>query len=467
MAIVGVGSAVAAEAATSNVEGVSLEELQRIIQQQQQVIEAQQKRLEALEKKFEEAHPQPQKPAPMDTTHVHKEVVRSGFNLKFYGFLRGDLEGDTRRMNFDTQLPFYVLSPADPSQVRKRTGDVTFHPRLTRFGFDLNPPKFANGWTATAKLETDFFNAFIDRPARPIPDVAAAPNNPFLARDLVSNSRAALRVRHAYVRLQKEDLHILMGQTWDVISPLYPSLNADTVMWNAGNTADRRPQLRIGYEPAIGQGKWSLVGMVGSSGAVDNQDLDGDGFRDGEAAVSPTVQGRVGYSGPSHVSGQTWSAGVYGHLAHQNVNRFFFAGKSNFGSHLLGVDLSVPLTSRVRVQGEGWTGQNLSDVRGGIGQGIDLPTGREVRANGGWLETSFRVNKYYLFNLGATLDRPNAHDLTPAGARILNRAYYITNRFSLGKGLSLGFDYANWQTRYKALPTGTNNRFTFYIQNDF
>ncbi len=453
----------------------SLEEFYQIVQRQQQTIEAQQRRLEELEKKLAELQPAGASvAAPQNTqTAVQAGQARergappAEARIKFYGFLRGDIEADSRRMSFDSQLPFFVLSPADPSQAKKRTGNITFHPRLTRFGLDLNPIVFGNGWTALAKLEADFFNAFIDRPARALPDLPAAPNNPFLARDLVSNSRAALRVRHAYVRLQKDRWFVLLGQTWDLISPLFPSFNADTLMWNAGNTADRRPQLRIGYEPPHGKGKWSFVGMVGASGAVDNQDLDGDGFRDGESALSPTLQARVAYSGRSHVSGESWTLGLYGHLAHQQVNRFFIAGRSHFSSHLVGLDLSIPLSKRVKLQGEAWTGENLSDVRGGIGQGIDPATGRTVRASGGWLEASFRLHRRYLFNLGATLDLPDAGDLSAAAARTRNLAYYITNRFSLGRGLSIGLDYANWQTKFKGLPRGVNNRFTIYIQNDF
>ncbi|MCS6861474.1 MAG: hypothetical protein NZT92_14275 [Abditibacteriales bacterium] len=467
LAVVMSSRAVVAEEET---QGRSQEDLLRIIEQQQKVIEALQKRVETLEKRLDETHPKPEKPAPSDTTHAHKDIFRSGFNVKFYGFLRGDLEADTRRMNFDSQLPFFVLSPADPSQTKRRTGEITFHPRLTRFGFDVNAPKLANGWQATAKLETDFFNAIIDRPAPANPNLPAGPNNPFLARDLVSGSRAALRIRQAYVRIQKGDWHILMGQAWDVISPFFPSLNANTVMWNAGNTADRRPQFRVGYEPKRGQGQWSFVGMVGASGAVDGQDLDGDGFRDGEGASTPTIQARVGYTAPSRVKGQNWSVGIWGHTAHQEVNRFTVptaGGGTSFSSHLMGMDVSLPLSSKLRLQGEIWTGKNLSDVRGGIGQGIDVPTGKEVSAKGGWLEVSYRVSPRYTFNVGMTLDQPDASDLTPASARTRNSTLYLTNRYSFGNGLSMGFDWAYWKTKFKALPTGTNNRFTFFVQQDF
>lgn len=206
------------------------------------------------------------------------------------------MAADTDRMSFDTQLPFFVLSPADPSQSARRTGDVTFHPRLTRFGLDINPPKLESGWAALAKLEIDFYNTVIDRPASGGP----------LARDLISNSRAAPRIRLAYAQVSKGAFSLLDGQTWDVISPLFPSYNAEVVMWNGGNTGDRRPQFRLTYEPKIGKGKLSIAGAVGAGGAVDGQDLDGDGFRDGESSAVPTGQVRIGYSAPLTACNSQW-----------------------------------------------------------------------------------------------------------------------------------------------------------------
>jgi hypothetical protein len=430
----------------------SLEELRRIVACRRDMIEEQRKRIDDLERKYERIEPAPPPAPPTPVTQTQSELLRSGYGVKLYGFLRADIEGDTDRMSLDPQLPFFVRSPVDASRREEGTGNLTIHPRLSRIGIDIDPPIRANGWRTAAKLETDFYNAFVDRPAPANPDLPEGPNNPAAPRDLVSNSRAALRVRQAYVRLDRNDWHLLLGQTWDVISPLFPSFNANVLMWNAGNPGDRRPQFRVGYEPNVGSGRWSFVEGVGAGGAVDGQDLDGDGFRDGEAAVTPTFQGRVGYSGPSHVPGRRWALGVYGHTARQQINRFRVGERTRFDSRLAGVDLTLPLAPRIRLLGEAWTGRNLSDVRGGIGQGIDAATGREVRASGGWVEAGYQVHSRYWLNVGATVDRPDPSDLTGAGARIRNGAVYLTNRFDLGYGLSCGFDYGRWETKFKTLP---------------
>jgi hypothetical protein len=337
----------------------------------------------------------------------------------------------------------------------ERTGDLTFHPRLTRFGVEINPPGLPSGWSATAKLETDFYNAVIDRPASGGP----------AARDLVSNSRAAIRIRLAYVQMSKGAFSLLAGQTWDTISPLFPSYNPEVVMWNGGNTGDRRPQFRVSYEPKIGKGKFSIAGEIGASGAIDGQDLDGDGFRDGETAIAPTGQLRIGYSAP--MNGQTWSIGVWGHGAKQQLNRSLVAGRDEFTSSLIGFDFSFPLLPRLIFKGEAWTGKGLADVRGGIGQSINAATGQVVDASGGWAELSLKASSFYTISGGTTLDSPDASDLTAPNARVRNRVHYITNRFNAGRGLSFGFDYGRWETKFKALPRGTNNRFNLFVQQAF
>jgi hypothetical protein len=221
----------------------------------------------------------------------------------------------------------------------------------------------------------------------------------------------------------------------------------------------------LAYEPKVGKGRVSVAGEVGASGAVDGQDLDGDGFRDGETAVAPTVQLRVGYSRP--LAGQTFAVGAWGHFAQQQLNRSFIAGRDDFDSTLAGVDITIPILRNLSLKGEVWKGKGLSDVRGGIGQSVNTANGRVIDAAGGWAELSYVFNSHYTAAVGTTLDNPDSDDITAANGRIRNRAHYITNRFTVSHGFSFGLDYGNWQTKYKALPLGNNNRFNLFVQQSF
>jgi hypothetical protein len=96
-----------------------------------------------------------------------------------------------------------------------------------------------------------------------------------------SNSRAIPRYRHAFLQMNWGVHSLLAGQTWDVISPLFPTVNADTLMWNVRNMGDRRPQLRYSYEPKTGL---NARGAIGLTGAIDNLDADNNGVPDGEGS---------------------------------------------------------------------------------------------------------------------------------------------------------------------------------------
>jgi hypothetical protein len=156
------------------------------------------------------------------------ELLGEGNKIKLYGFLRLDMDFDSQHPN-NTQIPFFIISP-DVRANGTTNGDYSIHPRLTRFGIDYTGPQIAKLGNAklTGKLETDFENGGTE-------------------------SRQIIRIRHAYLRLDWKEASLLAGQTWDIVSPLFPSVNSDSLMWNAGNVGDRRPQVRVAYEPRVGE----------------------------------------------------------------------------------------------------------------------------------------------------------------------------------------------------------------------
>lgn len=368
------------------------------------------------------------------------QLLGEGNRIKLYGFLRLDLDFDSQRPN-NTQIPFFITSP-DASVGGTTNGDYSIHPRLTRIGIDYTGPRIAKLGNAklSGKLETDFENGG-------------------------SESRQIIRIRHAYLRLDWKETSLLAGQTWDIVSPLFPIVNNDSLMWNAGNVGDRRPQLRVAYEPKAGRGKFSFAGGVGLTGAIDALDLDNNGFRDGEESGVPDVQGRVGYSHPLGAKDRIASLGFSGFYGYLRTSRPI-AGRTKFHAQLLNFDFTLPLSSRLSLRGEGWWGRNMSDVRGGAGQAINLATGREIRGRGAWSEAGIKVSRYLSLNPGFTTDDPVDADL-PAGGRTRNRAFYLANRITPGGNFLIGADYLRWQTTYRGLQRGTDNRVNIFFQYNF
>ncbi len=352
-----------------------------------------------------------------------------GPKLTPYGFIRLDAIFDDSRM-FNPQYPFWVLS--EPASERNDK-ELDIHPRLTRLGMKLAPYDVGNGVNATGAVEVDFQNGG-------------------------KESREIIRMRHAYVQFARGAWELLAGQTWDLVSPLYPAADSDGLMWNAGNTGDRRPQARFTLHPSGGASRIAL--MVGMPNAVNNQDLDGNGQLDGLDAAVPAVQALAEARG-SRVLG-----GVWGHVA---VDRVAVNGRErNFTGALVGGHLRAEASKRLAVQGEAYWGQNADDVRAGIGQGINLAAGdgQVVRTVGGWAEVTVKASDRYQVTLGATVDNPDRHDL-PAGGRKLNQATYLVQHFRPWDRTTFGLEYLHWITRYLDAPDGVANRIDAFASYSF
>jgi len=448
-------------------------------------IEALKKQMSELEKFLKEQAPQrgatpppsTSTPAQPATAAEAEKAPESGFvkwnelvagksRFKLYGFLRGDMIYDDSRPGGaganSSLVPAFILSEngfggAANLAPSKNHENILFHPRLSRVGIDFTGPEIDALWGAKpgAKLEIDFYNI-----------VAGG-----------AESREYLRMRHAYANLKWDNFTVLAGQTSDVISQYFPSINPDFVMWGAGNVGDRRPQFRAEWTPKAGPGTLLVQGEVGLTGADDNRDLDANGIRDGEASGVPTVQGRVGYRFPNW-NKQMIEVAAWAHYAREKIDNpaavspgFAAAGRNDFTSQGYGVDLSVPLYKDiVSLRGEMWTGKNLDDIRGGILQGINTTTAQLIHATGGWGELMFRPQKWYSLHGGYTFDNPRDGDL-PAQAPERNSIWYLGGRLYLDP-IEFGLDYLNWTTYFKdtvagAQGRGQDNRFQTHISYKF
>lgn len=363
-----------------------------------------------------------------------KGLTSLGNSLEPYGFVRVDLIGDDS-LPSNAQKPIFVRSP---DSAGGGNSNFTIHPRLTRLGLRVHGREIEELADAKigGRIEVDFQNGG-------------------------SESREIVRIRHAYMQLEGDNWSALAGQTWDVISPLFPTANNDTLMWNSGNLGDRRPQLRVEYHPSLADGQLSIAGALGLGGAINGRDLDGDGVRDGEASSQPNYQGRLGYT--HTLWGQdTVAIGVWGHYARERTE-VAIGGNKHFDGFSTGIDYDLNLSSSVRLRGEAFYGQDLPEFRGGIGQGVNTTSGREVESAGGWSELAFKLNAIETLYGGFSTDDPNNRDLE-AGARTRNRVWWIGNRLQLAPSLLVGLDYLRWTTNFHGLRRGRDNRVNLYFR---
>lgn len=371
-----------------------------------------------------------------------KDLVGTGSKLQFYGFIRADAIYDDSRMN-DAQIPGWVLSedPLAPAGVGAEDGDdeFTMHARLTRFGMNFTPPPSVQvaGGAVSANMEYDFYNIGLGD----------------------SDSRSAVRMRKAYVNLQWDEFSLRAGQDWDWISPLYPSINGDLVMWGAGNLGDRRPQLTGRWTKPVADGSLETALGIGLAGAVSSANVTGT-LRSGENSGLPMVAGRVGWSGKSDAGGRM-QAGVWGHWSEDEYDATG-AGVEDYASTSVGVDLVIPIVSdKIWVMSEIWTGKNLDDVRGGIFQGVNSVTGAEIESTGGFVELNWKATPTLILLGGFSTDDPNDDDLG-VNAPSDNQIAYVAANWKFD-AVRIGIELSNWVTSYSDLEEGDANRIAVWI----
>lgn len=408
--------------------------------------------------------PQPQ-PLPIDvdtaaadgdTPVSWKELTGRAGRVQLYGALRVDAHFTDSLVN-DPRAPQYALSEGNISFFagRERTetnvDDSTYvmHPRLSRFGLNATSNPIEALWNAevSGKLEIDFFGAGS------------------------SESRALPRMRHFWGKLSWDAFYLLFGQTSDLIAPLFPAVNNEALMWNAGNLGDRQPQVQLGFMPRLGPVTLVAQAAIGQEGARTDADIDGSGVRDGDDSGVPQLQGRAGFMLDHWVEGTPIVLAGWGVLGRQHLVLLSpfpvsLSEKSEFATFAVGADLTLPITSFLSLQGEVWSGKNLADLRGGIGQVIDPRTGTEIRAIGGWLELKLSPFSWWTLALGAGLDDPQDEDVPRRGQRSQNRVLWAGNAFTF-EGFTLGLDYSNWHTEWSRLNAGVAHRFSSYLMYSF
>jgi hypothetical protein len=376
-------------------------------------------------------------------------TLRDGGVLRPYGFFRGDLDFATNHFN-DIQYPLFVF-PSDPHFKSGPAGvpgsghdfNYSLYPYLTRLGLEYygQPIDGCYGIIPSGRLEFDFLSN----------------NTPGF------ESRDTIRLRLAYVQLQYREWTLVVGQDWDIIAPLLPTINDNTYLWDAGNLGGFRPQVKLLWDHDLGQGySVQVQNGIALADVFNRADRDGNGFTDNQDSGVPSYQGRVGLLMPSAVAGQKilfsgWCFWLLDRTREPIAGRELFPG---WGS---GLDLRVPLTNSLTFQGEFFHGKNMDDYRGGIGQGVNPVTGQTIASTGGWAELVYRPVRWWQGSAGFSIDAPDRGEV-PVGGRTRNYVWYFGNRFPVGHNVTFGTDYMRYTTDYNGFAHGSASLIKFFCQ---
>ena len=400
-------------------------------------------------------------PEPPDWLAPYLSVrLRGKGTLRAYGFVRGDYAMATQRFQ-DLQFPQWVL-PNDsryvigPNKIPITTDDgfnYNTFAKITRLGLEYfhQPSGLIEGGRVWGRIEADFLNNQTD---------TTLPFN--------QPSRPYLRLRLAYLGIGYGDWDFVMGQDWDIFSPLLPIVQAGTQMAYAGNTGDRRPCAYLNYDHDFGEGnRIQFQNGIALANAIDQADLNFDGQRGNEAYGLPGFESRLGFVLPTAVEKQPLMFGVSGVMADDySGTGIGKSGARTFPQRALAGDIRFPINERITIQAECYAGYNLNEWRGGVGQGINPIEGKVIRAMGGWTEVVAQSCDYHRCSLGMGVDKANGSDVSEFG-RTRNMIYWARNELLLDPSMILGCEYFYWSTMYKGLNSGNANLIQFFAQLNF
>jgi hypothetical protein len=307
--------------------------------------------------------------------------------------------------------------------------------RSTRLGIDVTGPRIPGlGCAVTGgKVEIDF------------------------QRNIDIENRASVLLRHAYVEAKNDEFRLLAGQTWDVMSPLFPGMLMYSVGWGGGNIGFRRAQIRGERYYEISE--CNLLTFQAAIARDTGNIFDSTSGATFEPAPWPVVEGRVATTlGPRGKDCTPWEFGMSGHIGETIYDFSSTTWGANAADDVhsktwsANGDFRMPLTRRFGVQGEIFIGENLGTYYGGILQSIDIgtpanPGSREgIRSAGGWVDFWYDLTPRLHTHWGYSIDDPFNEDLTTG--RTYNQFFFSNISYDVTKKFLVGYEIMQWKTNW-------------------
>jgi hypothetical protein len=186
-----------------------------------------------------------------------------------------------------------------------------------------------------------------------------------------------------------------------------------------------------------------------------------------EHAGWPLVEGRAALTlGPRGKGDLPMTVGVSSHVGEYRVT---FPGAVDLPAKTwsLNADVKIPFNKCWGIQGEIFTGENLSTFLGGIGQGYDFTLRQSIYSQGGWVEAYHYWTPSLHSHAGLFIDDPNDANLFAATARTYNQVYFGNIIYDVTKQFSLGLEVSSWRTLYKGETPGEAVRTEFMAKYGF
>jgi len=347
----------------------------------------------------------------------------------FYGYIKLDASLDSALTN-NGDFAYIVLPYAEGEE----HSEFNMTANQTRLGVKFDGPD-DDGVDVSGRIEFDFYGGGGENKANPM-------------------------LRQAYLQMAFDGVTILAGQTSDVISPIVPTTLNYIVLWKSGDMGYRRPQLRVITEFDIAD----KASMKVEAAATRSMGRD----HDGEASGMPAFQGRLAFS--TQLLGEKpmtiGVGGLWGQEESTYTDTLLAETVYELEQSGIVIDAVVPVGDMMTLKGGYFTGKNLAQYLGGIGQGIaEVPAEEsrnvepvEIEASGWWAQLSVRASEDFTINVGAGSDDPEIPEGDTANTLEKNTTYYGNVMWDAAPSTVVGVEYAKFETEYVGGESYENNR---------
>ena len=344
-------------------------------------------------------------------------TASAGVEVKPYGYVKLDASFDSALTN-DGNYVYVVLPYAEGEE----QSEFNMTAKQTRLGL-----KLTGGGTddidVSGVVEWDFYGGGGENKPLPV-------------------------FRKAYMLMKTEHVDILAGQTSDVISPIVPTTLNYIVLWKCGNIGYRRPQIRLSKVVPVGGGSK----LKFEAAAMRSMGVEAGG---GETIGTPAFQGRFSYG--TEIMGYPAILGVSGLMGKEEATTDTDDTTYELDQSVVAVDLTLPLGDIFSLKGQYFTGKNLGQYLGGIGQSFaELePEGagdyvlEEIEASGWWAQLTIKPAEGWQINAGAGMDDPEIPDGDVADNKYeMNTTCYGNVLWTVAPAAVIGVEYASVETEY-------------------
>jgi len=318
-----------------------------------------------------------------------KLVDTEATQLSLYGWIKGDATYQDDDMNSKV-APRFAVEEGDNG-----TNLTAMHSRL---GLKWNGPMLDNGWNASGVFEFDLF-------------------------DSGSNNQMKFRDRLAAFTIAKDRHSVLIGQHWDIFSPLGPTtLMTNGYLWQTGNMGFRRAQARYTY-------KGDSFELAGS---INDPSMSGESSE----TDSPLFEGRVGFGLAGLKLGVS---GTYG-----QDDKSLPDGDSDIWG--ISGDVVWPISSAYSVKGEIATGENLANFLSR--SKVNTVTGDEQETLAGWAELTYTGSDFDWWAGGAfeSLDDTEAGQTEDTWMVFAGLQWKLKSKLLGGAPVRLGVEVAHFDS---------------------